>query len=132
MATQSHASVPTPNPVIAAAAAVAQAAAAQAAQAAPPNAARAAAAPAPPPAPAAPAEPDIWEQLQWLPCSLSVELSVPRVTVGDVLRLAPNSVVETRWQQNADVPIRANGELLAWAEFEGVDEKLAVRVTRIA
>lgn len=125
MATQSHASVPSPNPVIAAAAATAQAAAA--AQAAPPPAVPRAAAPAPPPA-----TPDIWEQLQWLPCNLSVELSVPRVTVGDVLRLAPNSVVETRWQQNADVPIRANGELLAWAEFEGVDEKLAVRVTRIA
>lgn len=125
MATQSHASVSSPNPVIAAAAATAQAAAA--AQAAPPPAVPRAAAPAPPPA-----TPDIWEQLQWLPCNLSVELSVPRVTVGDVLRLAPNSVVETRWQQNADVPIRANGELLAWAEFEGVDEKLAVRVTRIA
>ncbi|MGN6592259.1 MAG: FliM/FliN family flagellar motor switch protein [Terriglobales bacterium] len=125
MATQSHASVSSPNPVIAAAAATAQAAAA--AQAAPPPAVPRAAAPAPPPA-----TPDIWEQLQGLPCNLSVELSVPRVTVGDVLRLAPNSVVETRWQQNADVPIRANGELLAWAEFEGVDEKLAVRVTRIA
>jgi flagellar motor switch protein FliN/FliY len=125
MATHSHASVSSPNPVIAAAAATAQAAAA--AQAAPPPAVPRAAAPAPPPA-----TPDIWEQLQWLPCNLSVELSVPRVTVGDVLRLAPNSVVETRWQQNADVPIRANGELLAWAEFEGVDEKLAVRVTRIA
>lgn len=72
-----------------------------------------------------------WAHIQWLPCSLTVEVSVPRVTVGDILRLAPQAVMETRWQQNADVPIRANGQLIAWAEFEGVDEKLAVRVTRL-
>ncbi len=95
--------------------------------------------PAPPPPPKQPPLPPqappgdaAWEQLQWLSCSLAVELSVPRVTVGDILRLAPQTVVETRWQQNADVPIRANGQLIAWAEFEGVDEKLAVRVTRLA
>ncbi|TAN21363.1 MAG: FliM/FliN family flagellar motor switch protein [Acidobacteria bacterium] len=94
-----------------------------------------------PPAPAAPeavAAPapssplDRWTDLQWLPCNLEVKLSVPHFTVGDVLRMAPQSVVETRWQQNADVPVRANGQLLAWAEFEGVDEKLAVRITRLA
>ncbi|HUX65956.1 MAG TPA: FliM/FliN family flagellar motor C-terminal domain-containing protein [Terriglobales bacterium] len=73
-----------------------------------------------------------WNNIQWLPCNLAVEVSVPRVTVGDILRLAPQAVMETRWQQNADVPIRANGQLIAWAEFEGVDEKLAVRVTRLA
>lgn len=75
---------------------------------------------------------DRWTDLQWLPCNLEVKLSVPHFTVGDVLRMAPQSVVETRWQQNADVPVRANGQLLAWAEFEGVDEKLAVRITRLA
>lgn len=90
----------------------------------------------PSPAPAEPAAetPSLerWQQLIWLPCHLYVELSVPRMTVGDILRLQMDSVVETRWQQNADVPIRANGQLIAWAEFEGVDERLAVRVTRLA
>ncbi|MGH9466239.1 MAG: FliM/FliN family flagellar motor switch protein [Terriglobales bacterium] len=81
---------------------------------------------------AAPQPADRWADLQWLPCILEVELSVPHFTVGDVLRMAPQSVVETPWQQNADVPLRANGQLLAWAEFEGVDEKLAVRITRLA
>ncbi len=83
-------------------------------------------------APAPPSPLDRWTDLQWLPCNLEVKLSVPHFTVGDVLRMAPQSVVETRWQQNADVPVRANGQLLAWAEFEGVDEKLAVRITRLA
>jgi len=84
----------------------------------------------PPPTPVLSDE-ERWANFQWLPCNLAVEVSVPRVTVGDILRLAPQSVLETRWQQNADVPIRANGQLIAWAEFEGVDEKLAVRVTRL-
>lgn len=90
------------------------------------------AAPEAAPTPAPPSALDRWTDLQWLPCNLEVKLSVPHFTVGDVLRMAPQSVVETRWQQNADVPIRANGQLLAWAEFEGVDEKLAVRITRLA
>ncbi|MGH9412364.1 MAG: FliM/FliN family flagellar motor switch protein [Terriglobales bacterium] len=85
------------------------------------------------PAPAVVPNPlDRWTDLQWLPCNLEVRLSVPHFTVGDVLRMAPQAVVETQWQQNADVPVRANGQLLAWAEFEGVDEKLAVRITRLA
>ena len=73
-----------------------------------------------------------WEQISWLPCRLEVQLSVPGVTVGDILRLSPDAVVETRWQQNADVPVRANGQLIAWAEFEALDEKLGVRITRLA
>lgn len=98
----------------------------------PPSAAPAPAA-MPPAAPAPAATPEErWQQMQWLPCRLEVQLSVPRLTVGDIIRLAPRLVVETHWQQNADVPIRANGQLIAWAEFEGIDEKLAVRVTRLA
>jgi len=80
----------------------------------------------------APAIAPAWDHMVWLPCTLKVELTVPHLTVGDILRLELESVVETRWQQNADVPIRANGQLIAWAEFEGVDERLAVRVTRLA
>jgi flagellar motor switch protein FliN/FliY len=91
---------------------------------------------APVPAPETVSAPDPlderWRQMQWLPCRLEVQLSVPGLTVGDIMRLRAGVVLETRWQQNADVPIRANGELIAWAEFEGIDEKLAVRVTRLA
>ena len=85
--------------------------------------------------PAAPvtarSEEESWEQFRWLPCRLEVQLSVPALTVGDILRLEPQAVVETRWQQNADVPIRANGQLIAWAEFEALDDRLAVRITRL-
>ncbi|MGH9418205.1 MAG: FliM/FliN family flagellar motor switch protein [Terriglobales bacterium] len=88
-------------------------------------------APVAPPAPPADDE-QRWLHLRWLPCTLAVEIPVPHLSVGDILRLAPQALLDTAWQQNADVPIRANGRLIAWAEFEGVDEHLAVRITRLA
>ena len=68
----------------------------------------------------------------WLPCRLTVDLRLREFTVGDVLRLDGQSVVDGHWNQNADVPIMVNGHLIAWAEFEVVGERLAVRVTRLA
>lgn len=73
-----------------------------------------------------------WSEAMWLPCDLTVDLSIPKVTVGDVLRLDLQSLINTKWNQNADVPIRINGHLIAWAEFEVVGDRLAVRVTRLA
>jgi len=73
-----------------------------------------------------------WSEAMWLPCELTVELPIPKFTVGDVLRLDVQSLINARWNQNADVPIRINGHLIAWAEFEVVGDRLAVRVTRLA
>jgi len=73
-----------------------------------------------------------WSEAVWLPCDLTVELSIPKFSVGDVLRLDLQSVINAKWNQNADVPIRINGHLIAWAEFEVVGDRLAVRVTRLA
>lgn len=73
-----------------------------------------------------------WSEAMWLPCDLTVDLSIPKFTVGDILRLDLQSLINTKWNQNADVPIRINGHLIAWAEFEVVGDRLAVRVTRLA
>ncbi len=75
---------------------------------------------------------EMWEEVAWLPCTLSVELSVSRFTVRDLLQLSVNSVLDARWSKSADVPLRANAELIGWAEFEVVGERLAVRITELA
>jgi flagellar motor switch/type III secretory pathway protein FliN len=49
-----------------------------------------------------------------------------------MLRLAPNDVINTHWLQGADVPMRVNGKLIGWTEFEVIDEHLAARLTQIA
>lgn len=72
-----------------------------------------------------------WEDLLLLPCEVSVEVPIPGFTVGDCLRLEPGSTIQTKWNQGVSLPIRANGRLLGWTEFEVVGEKLAVRLTEL-
>ena len=72
-----------------------------------------------------------WAEAIWLPCQLSVELAVPAFTIGDLLRLQPNNLVDSQWKQNADVPLRINGLLIGYAEFELLGDKTAVRVTEL-
>jgi flagellar motor switch protein FliM len=66
-----------------------------------------------------------------LTCQVSLEIPVPQFTVRDLLRLSPEDVIDTRWAQTADVPVRVNGLLLSWAEFELIGNKIAVRLTEL-
>jgi len=75
---------------------------------------------------------DPCEQFGWLPCQLSLEVPVTRFTVGDLLRLNRGSVVETACAYTSDVPLRANGLLIGWTEFEVIGNRLAVRITELA
>ncbi len=76
------------------------------------------------------AEP-LWNSFKGLPCNLSLDLPVPRFTVQHLLELSPGSIVDTQWSQAADIPLRVNGELLAWSEFEVVDDHYGVRLTEL-
>jgi len=78
------------------------------------------------------AEPvDDLDSVAMLTCRISLEIPVPRFTVRDLLRLSPEDVIDTRWAQTADVPLRINGLLLSWAEFELIGNKMAVRLTEL-
>jgi len=78
------------------------------------------------------AAPDPWARVESLPCVLSVEVPVPGFTVADLVRLAKGRVIATNWIVGQDVPLRINGEVVAWIEFEVVREHLAVRLTELA
>lgn len=69
---------------------------------------------------------------QLLPCQLSLEIPIPGFTVSGLLRLSPNDVINTLWLQGSDVPLRVNGKLIGWTEFEVIDDRLAARLTQIA
>lgn len=71
------------------------------------------------------------ELLGWLPCQLSLEAQVVNFTVGDLLRLSKGSIVETNCVATSDVPLRANGLLIAQADFEVIGNRLAVRITEL-
>ena len=74
---------------------------------------------------------DDLKSVAMLTCQMSLEIPVPRFTVGDLLRLSPEDVIDTRWPQTADVPVRINGLRLSLAEFELIGNKVAVRLTEL-
>ncbi len=73
-----------------------------------------------------------WARVEALPCQLSIEVGVPGFTVGDLVSLAAGRLVDTRWTVGADVPLLVNGQLVAWSEFEIVNDHIAVRLTELA
>ena len=67
-----------------------------------------------------------------LACSVTTELDVPGLTVGDVLHLSAGTILNTRWRTNRDLPLRVNGRLLGFAEFDSAEETMGVRITEFA
>ena len=73
-----------------------------------------------------------WDEVKWLPCCLTAELQVQGFTLGDMLRLQVNSVINARRASSTDISLCANGQLIGWAEFDTSGEQLALRLTEIA
>lgn len=73
-----------------------------------------------------------WQPVLGLPCQLTVELPLPKFKVADFLALRAGSVLATGWQLTRDIPLRINGTLIGWGEFEGAGTRLAVRLTELA
>ena len=73
-----------------------------------------------------------WQPALGLPCQLTIDLPLPRFKVADFLKLRPGSVIASDWRVSRDVPLRVNGTLIGWAEFEGSGTHLAVRLMELA
>ncbi|HEX4005957.1 MAG TPA: FliM/FliN family flagellar motor C-terminal domain-containing protein [Acidobacteriaceae bacterium] len=71
-------------------------------------------------------------RLDHLPMQLDVMVKVRSFRVEDLLALTKGTVVETIHEHAQDIPVQCGGALLVWAEFEVVEQNLAVRVTRLA
>jgi len=70
--------------------------------------------------------------LAGLPLQLDVTIPIPSFRVGDLLALEKGAVLGSGWAHTEDVPVWCGGAQLAWTEFEVVEDKLAVRITRIS
>ena len=77
-------------------------------------------------------EVDEWGDLVHLPCTLTLDLPIPEIRVRELIELDADSVLDTKWVQSKDVPVRVNGRFIGWAEFEVVGDRLAVRITELA
>jgi flagellar motor switch/type III secretory pathway protein FliN len=69
--------------------------------------------------------------LAGLPMQLDVTIPIPGFRVQDLLALEKGAILESRWPHAEDVPVWCGGVQLVWTEFEVVEQKLAVRVTRL-
>jgi len=74
---------------------------------------------------------DVWTDAGWLNCTISVDLSLTKFTVRDLLRLDVGAILETKNADGADVPVTVNSQLIGWAEFEIVGQRVAVRMTEV-
>ncbi len=67
-----------------------------------------------------------------LPVELAVGVPVRDFRVRHLLALAPGEVIESQWGHGEDLPLASGDVQLAWSEFEVVETRLAVRITRLA
>jgi flagellar motor switch protein FliN/FliY len=74
----------------------------------------------------------IEELVTQAPVRLEIRLPLHGVRVKDVLALRKGAIFETQWPADEDIPGDCGGEQLIWTEFEVIEKKLAVRVTRLA
>ena len=72
-----------------------------------------------------------WPLLSRVPLRLTAGVPIVRFKVGDLLALAAGVVVPTSWPSTEDVPLRMGQVLLSWSEFEVVEGRMAVRLTRL-
>lgn len=73
-----------------------------------------------------------WSQAENLPCKLSVQAKVHGFTLKDLLNLGPKSIVRSQLPTSASPPLRVNGEIIGWCDFEVLGSRLAVRLTELA
>jgi flagellar motor switch/type III secretory pathway protein FliN len=72
-----------------------------------------------------------WAHVKGLPCRLTVEVPIPQFTVRKLLDLAPGVILDTYYEEGSHVPVVVNGQMIAWGEFDVVDEILAIRLTEL-
>jgi len=65
---------------------------------------------------------------------VEVDVAVPvrNFRVRNLLALERETIIESQWKHEEDLPLSAPGVQLAWTEFDVVETQLAVRLTRLA
>lgn len=72
-----------------------------------------------------------WPKLSQLDLTMAVEVPLLRFKVQDLLRLAEGQVFESTFSDTEDIPLRVGDVQLGWTEFEVVEQKIALRLTRL-
>lgn len=72
-----------------------------------------------------------WPTMSHLTVTMAVEVSLPGFKVQDLLRLSEGQVFESASPDTEDVPLKVGNVQLGWTEFEVVEHRIALRLTRL-
>ncbi len=73
-----------------------------------------------------------WPLLARLPMRLTAAIPLPGFKVKNLLGLHPGQIVVSEWPGSEDVPLKIGSIHLSWSEFEVVEQRMAIRLTRLA
>jgi flagellar motor switch protein FliN/FliY len=72
-----------------------------------------------------------WPVLSQLPVTMAAGIRLSRFRVRDLLGLAEGQVFESASPDTEDVPLKVGDVQLGWTEFEVIEQKIALRLTRL-
>jgi flagellar motor switch/type III secretory pathway protein FliN len=72
-----------------------------------------------------------WPMISRLPVMLAVTIPLTGFKVRDLLAVSEGQTIETAWAVTRDIPLRAGQVQLGWGEFEVVEQRMALRLTRL-
>lgn len=72
-----------------------------------------------------------WEIVSQLRLSLRAAVALNRFRVRDLLALKEGQVFESLSPDTEDVPVMVGDVQLGWSEFEVMEQRIAVRLTRL-
>lgn len=73
-----------------------------------------------------------WLMLSRLPVVLTARIPLSAFKVRDLLLLQQGQLVQSNWSTAEDIPVKVGRVQLAWSEFEVVEDRMAMRLTRLA
>jgi len=73
-----------------------------------------------------------WLVLSRIPMRLNAGIPLPSFRVKDLLGLRSGQMLHSTWPCTDDVPLKIGAVQLSWSEFEVVEQRMAVRLTRLA
>ncbi|WP_348268698.1 FliM/FliN family flagellar motor C-terminal domain-containing protein [Edaphobacter paludis] len=72
-----------------------------------------------------------WPILSQLAVTMTVEIPLSRFKVQDLLGLKEGQIFQSASPDTEDVPLKIGDVQLGWTEFEVVEQKIALRLTRL-
>jgi flagellar motor switch protein FliN/FliY len=73
-----------------------------------------------------------WPLLSRLPMRINARIPLPRFQVKDLLALEVGQLLTSTWLSTDDVPLTIGAVQLSWSEFEVIEQRMSVRLTRLA